>query len=76
MPKHKIYRAIVKAVESGNMIEPFRAADFRITCPGFGKGTYGTFLSKHAACNGKYTELFVRVERGRYSLIRPYKYGL
>ena len=76
MSKHKVYRAIVEAVRSRQIIEPFRTADFRMACPGLGEGTYKAFLSKHAACNGKNTELFVRVERGRYSLIRPYLYGL
>ena len=76
MRRYQVYRAIVSAVKSGRIIEPFGTAEFRRTCPGFGKGTYQAFLGKHAKCNGKNRELFVRVARGRYRLIRPYLYGL
>jgi hypothetical protein len=73
--EHKVYRAIVAAVKSGKLVEPFGRAEFRKACPKFGEGTYQAFLSKHAKGNGTDTELLVRVSRGRYRLIRPFLYG-
>ncbi len=72
--EHKIYRAIVAAVKSKELVEPFGIVAFRKACPQFGEGTYRTFLSKHAKDNGTTTELFERVSRGRYKLIRPFLY--
>jgi len=48
---HRVYGAIVRAVRCGTLCEPFNAADFRKTYAGFGDGTYGAFLPKHAARN-------------------------
>lgn len=47
MADHQVYSAIVSAVRSGRLVEPFSCAGFRRTCPGFGEGTYSydTFLS-------------------------------
>ena len=76
MPKHKVYRAIVDAVKQGRLHEPFGESQFRVTYPGFGEGTYKTFLYKHRNGNpGKNSELFQQVAPGRFWLIRPYKFG-
>lgn len=75
--RHKLYGCIVRAFKSGNLNEPFRAGDLRKACPGFAEGTCGTFLPKHRVGNpGGDSELFERVSRGRYKLVRPYKYGI
>jgi hypothetical protein len=77
MAGHKVYSAIVSAVQSGKLIEPFSHADFRRACPGFGKGTYQAFLHKHRLGNpGDNTELFELVSPGRFKLLRPIRYGL
>ena len=74
MTDHKVYRAIVTAVRSGILKEPFGMSDFRKACPSFGDGTYRTFLSKHCATYGKYSALFERVSRGKYRLRLPIRY--
>jgi len=75
--RHRLYRCIVRAFKSGNLREPFGAADLGKACQGFAEDTYGTFLPKHAVGNpGGNSELFERVARGRYKLVRPYKYGI
>lgn len=77
MAGHTVYAAIVSAVRSGKLAEPFSQANFRRACPGFGKGTYRAFLHKHSRGNpGGYTELFERVSPGRFKLLRPIRYGL
>ena len=77
MVRHRTYACIVKAVRSGDLKEPFTIADFRRSCPGFGKGTYNAFLHKHAVGNpGGNSALFERVAPGRFKLVRPIKYGL
>lgn len=77
MARHRVYRCIVAAVESGKLKEPFARDDFRRACPGFAEGTYTTFLPKHRVGNpGGDSELFEEVSPRRYSLVRPYKYGL
>lgn len=59
------------AVRSGRLTEPFDAAAVKQACPGWAERTYHAFLPKHALGNpGKNTELFVRVDIGRYRL-RP-----
>jgi hypothetical protein len=74
---HKVYTAIVNAVRSGKLKEPFSSGDFQAACPGFKSNTYKAFLSKHAVGNpSKTSELFVRVVRGRYKCVRPFKYGM
>ena len=40
MSDHKVYTSIVNAVKTGRLKEPFTNDDFKIACPGFGKGTY------------------------------------
>lgn len=74
---HEVYSAIVKAVDSGSLSEPFRAADVKAACPGFADGTYSTFLPKHRKGNPKAKpELFERVARGLYRQLKPFKYGI
>lgn len=77
MADHKIYRAIVRAVESGELMEPFGTSGFQASCPGFGQGTYQAFLYKHRHGNpGGNSELFEQVAPGKFILMRPLKYGL
>lgn len=74
---HKIYRAIVSAVKTGRLVEPFNEKDFRAACPSLGGGTYRDFLHRHAIGNPSGTdELFQRVSPGRFRCVRPFKYGL
>ena len=75
MMPHTVYRAIVDAIDDGRLKEPFRSRDIIEACPNLDPLTCGNFLSKHAECNGKTSELFVRVSRGLYTLKRPRKYG-
>ncbi len=76
MSGHKVYGAIVSAVKSGKLEEPFSNQDFRKACPGLGAGTYKAFLYKHKLGNGKTTELFEQVGENQFEMIKPYKYGL
>jgi len=77
MGRHKVYACTVEAVKGGRLTEPFTKEDFRAACPGFGNGTYNTFLDKHRVGNlGGNSELFERVALGRFRLVRPTKYGL
>lgn len=74
---HRVYEAIVSAVRTGILIEPFSRGDFRSACPGFGEGTYNAFLDKHAVGNpGNNSELFKRVSPGKFECVRPFKYGV
>lgn len=77
MAGHKAYSAIVSAVKSGRLKEPFGSREFRSECPGFADGTYKVFLNKHRKGNpAGESELFVRVAPGKFGVIRPFKYGL
>jgi len=77
MKKHKVYSAIVKAVRTGKLKEPFTNNDFRKACPGFADGTYNVFLNKHRIGNpGGNSELFKRISPGIFELVRPVKYGI
>ena len=74
---HRVYEAIVSAVRTGILIEPFSRDDFRSACSGFGEGTYNAFLDKHAVGNpGNNSELFERVSPGKFECVRPFKYGV
>jgi hypothetical protein len=77
MAGHKVYSAIVQAVKKGEIKEPFTQDDIRRVCPGFGDGTYQAFLYKHRKGNpGGASELFEIIELGKFSLLRPFRYGL
>jgi len=77
MPSHRIYKCLVEAVKSGKLIEPFTISNFKDICPGWSEYTYRNFLARHEICNPKSkSDLFVRIERGKYSVVRPFKYGL
>ena len=77
MADHRVYRAIVSAVRSGQLVEPFSNGDFRRVCPGFGEGTYRAFLHKHRLGNpGGNSELFKLVCPGKFRLLRPLRYGV
>ena len=74
---HKVYKAIVDAVKSGKLIEPFGEKEFRSSCPSFGEGTYRAFLYKHVKGNpAGSSELFERASPGRFQCIRPFRYNL
>lgn len=74
---HEVYAAIVKAIETGRLAEPFTTRDFEESCPGFGSGTYNAFLYKHRLGNpGGNSELFRRVGPGQFECLRPLKYAL
>ena len=76
MPKHIVYSAIINAVKSGKLKEPFGKKEFRVTCLGLGAGTYEAFLYKHRKGNpGGNSELFELVSKGKFKLIRPFLYG-
>lgn len=73
----EVYKAIVRSVRAGRLREPFSARDFRRACPGFSKGIYSAFLPKHAAGSRLADSvLFERVAPGKYTCIRPFRYGL
>jgi len=75
--KHRVYEAIVKAIRTGKLTEPFTVRDFQLSCPGLGDGTYNAFLYKHAAGNTKgNSELFEKVGPGHFRCLRPFKYAL
>ena len=75
MAGHKVYFSILKAIKEGRLKEPFGNEDFKRTCPGFAVGTYQAFLHKHRQGNpGSYSELFKLVDKGKFKVIRPFKY--
>ena len=75
--KHRVYAAIVYAVKTGKLIEPFNKQNFQKACPGYGDGTYNAFLHKHRESNpGGNSELFKKVGPGMFRCSRPFKYGL
>jgi hypothetical protein len=72
---HKVYVAIVKAIEQGKLEELFSSKDFKNACPGFGEGTYSAFLWKHRKGNLEdESELFELLKPNTFRLIRPMKY--
>ena len=69
----RLIQGIRQAVQDGRLTEPFNKTDVLDVLKRAGvhcaDSTPGTFLPKHRMCNtGGYTELFVRVERGKYQL--------
>ena len=74
---HRVYAAIVGAVRTGKLAEPFSRESFGMVCPGLGPGTYAAFLDKHSEGNpGRNSELFRRVSPGQFECLRPFRYGL
>jgi len=77
MANHKVYTAIIQAVKTEQLKEPFAHADFRRVCVGLGEGTYQAFLYKHRKDNpGGQSELFEMITPGKFCLLRPFRYGL
>jgi hypothetical protein len=62
MRQSNLVQQIRDAVQSGKVKEPFKSSDFHFL------RSSPSFISKHAVGNGKYTEYFIRVGRGRYKL--------
>ncbi|MHB8544413.1 MAG: hypothetical protein ACYC9S_10505 [Leptospirales bacterium] len=74
---HEVYMAIITAVREERIQEPFTAANVRRGCPEINPTTPGTFLPKHAEGNPRRnSELFEKVARGLFRLLRPIKNGL
>jgi hypothetical protein len=74
---HEVYRAIVGAIRTEVLREPFSKENFRAACPGFGDGTYNAFLDEHRRGNqGGNPELFERVSPGQFKCLRPFRYGI
>ena len=66
-----LIREIRRAVRECRIREPFRAKDVIAAGVRCAPRTPSTFLAKHCEGNpGKYSELFIRVGRGEYRLIR------
>lgn len=62
MRQRNLVQQIRDAVRNGKVKEPFKSSDFHFL------SSSPSFISKHAAGNGKYTEYFIRVGRGTYKL--------
>lgn len=77
MNNHKMYKCIVKNIKNGRLREPFNASDVYKICNKWKKKIWSSFLPQHRVCNPNAKSiLFVRIESGKYSVIRPFKYGL
>ena len=62
MRQRNLVQRIRDAVRTGKIKEPFKSSDFSFL------RRSPNFISKHALDNGKYSEYFIRVERGLYKL--------
>lgn len=62
MRQHNLVKQIREVIQNGTVTEPFSSSDFSFLSKS------PSFLCKHAVGNGKYTEYFIRVERGIYKL--------
>jgi len=62
MRQRNLVQQIRDAVYSGKVKEPFKSSAFHFL------SSSPSFISKHAVGNGKYTEYFIRVDRGTYKL--------
>lgn len=80
MARNKVYNAIIEAIKSGELVEPFSVSDFKRVCSGFAERTYTNFLPKHRRGNPSKTSELFEVEivdkRKKYKVIRPFKYQL
>lgn len=60
-----------RAVEKGELKEPFDDEDVMKVCPGFAKPTYRSTLVHHRKGNPiKLPEIFERNDSGKYTLIK------
>lgn len=62
MRQSNLVKQIRDCVLEGKIKEPFKPSDFSFLAKS------PSFISKHAVGNGKYTEYFIRVARGRYKM--------
>lgn len=77
MSNHMVYSTIITAVNSGLLIEPFSSDDLKSKCKNLAEGTCNAFLYKHRKGNpGGNSELFEMISKGKFKLLRPFKYGL
>ena len=77
MVAHMVYSTIINAIKVGKLKEPFTIADLMYACKDLKKGTCNTFPSKHRKGNpGGNSELFEAVSKGKFKLLRPFRYGL
>ncbi len=61
---------IYAAVHSGKLAEPFTAGTAKSACPGWSDRTYHNFFNKHRVGNPTgTTQLFVRIARGKFTLV-------
>jgi hypothetical protein len=75
--KEKAYLAITRAVQKGQLEEPFSQEDFQRICPDLGEETDKIFLKKYCKENPEgRSELFELVEKDKFRLLRPLRYGL
>jgi hypothetical protein len=70
-----IYRHLVSAVRQGELLEPFRMADFQRVYPGLSKATYRAFLWRHSGGDAetKKSPLLERIPPNGFRLARPFK---
>ena len=62
MIQSNLVQQIRDSIQSGRVKGPFKSSDFHFL------SSSPSFISKHAAGNGKYIEYFIRVGRGTYKL--------
>ena len=62
MRQKNLAERIKNEVDSKRVKEPFKSTDFSFLSKS------QSFISKHAVGNGRYSEYFVRVDRGLYKL--------
>ncbi|MFZ0636169.1 MAG: hypothetical protein WA755_08455 [Candidatus Acidiferrales bacterium] len=66
-----VVSALDDAIEQGKLREPFSKEDFEAACPGFGRGTYNIFLTKHRRGNPDGDiAYFEKVDAERFRRIR------
>ena len=78
MARHRVYDTIVARVKEGKLKEPFTTNElFAICGKEIKEGTCKTFPRKHRKGNpGGNTVLFEMVSKGKFKIIRPFKYGV
>jgi hypothetical protein len=69
--KESLLTCIFKALEKGNLKQPFDGDDIKKICPGFAEPTYKSTLVHHRKGNPiNQPEYFERLDSGKYSLIK------